>query len=318
MKENLFTIPKTITAGYQGRKDTYSGRLAYIIYTDDKGVLRKEKSWNSWRDKQIPTTINDNIPHSGFFINKPVGGYVNHWMRQSYIRMYDSVFDLEFEITLPNLNYILNNCSWNPENGLDGDFIYAWYGTDLWVLPACSKAYKDSTELLEQVRKSKKFKEKDLVVGNAYKFKNNAVLVYVGKLTKVRTLTKTPYVEIYNKHIFTSNDSPFGYFTAAPIKNIIECTGTYTITNPEVLKALQSDFNYTGIAYMTSTPSLIKKHFNEGAYTFYTRYDLRTPCDVKMLDNMYRAAGAVTLQTLANRLYVKAEFKDGKLVHILT
>lgn len=33
-------IPKTITAGFQKRYDTYTGQLAYIIYTDEKGESR--------------------------------------------------------------------------------------------------------------------------------------------------------------------------------------------------------------------------------------------------------------------------------------
>lgn len=42
-------IPKTINVGYQKRSDTYTGKLAYIVYYDENGKLRKEASWNSWR-----------------------------------------------------------------------------------------------------------------------------------------------------------------------------------------------------------------------------------------------------------------------------
>ena len=37
-------IPDRIKVGYQKRDDTYTKRLAYVIYYDHKGVLRKEKS----------------------------------------------------------------------------------------------------------------------------------------------------------------------------------------------------------------------------------------------------------------------------------
>jgi len=46
-------IPKRICVGYQNREGTYTKRLAYVIYYDDKGVLRKEKSWQSWRNQNI-------------------------------------------------------------------------------------------------------------------------------------------------------------------------------------------------------------------------------------------------------------------------
>ena len=42
-------LPKKIKAGYIKREDTYTGKLAYVIYYDEKNTLRKEKSWNSWR-----------------------------------------------------------------------------------------------------------------------------------------------------------------------------------------------------------------------------------------------------------------------------
>ena len=63
-------MPKTITAGFQKRYGTYTGQLAYIIYTDEKGVLRKEKSWNSWRDEEIEPLTFDNVPTSGFVLKK--------------------------------------------------------------------------------------------------------------------------------------------------------------------------------------------------------------------------------------------------------
>ena len=46
-------IPKRIKIGFQQRPDTFTGKLSYIIYYDEKGKLRKEASWNSWRDDNI-------------------------------------------------------------------------------------------------------------------------------------------------------------------------------------------------------------------------------------------------------------------------
>jgi hypothetical protein len=46
MQNNIF-IPKVIKVGYQKRDGTYTGKLAYIIYIDDKKKVRKEKSWNA-------------------------------------------------------------------------------------------------------------------------------------------------------------------------------------------------------------------------------------------------------------------------------
>lgn len=69
MRSCIF-IPKTINVGYQNRSGTYTGKLAYVIYYDEKGKLRKETSWNGWRDKNIPNNEYDNIPTEGFVLNK--------------------------------------------------------------------------------------------------------------------------------------------------------------------------------------------------------------------------------------------------------
>ena len=69
----VFNIPEKIHVGYQNRDDTYTGKLAYVIYTDDKGKLRKERSWNGWRDHKIDSQDFENIPTDGFVLNKKVG-----------------------------------------------------------------------------------------------------------------------------------------------------------------------------------------------------------------------------------------------------
>jgi len=52
MNEKIF-IPQRIKAGFQSREDTFQGKLAYVIYQDNKKVWRKEVSWESWREKYI-------------------------------------------------------------------------------------------------------------------------------------------------------------------------------------------------------------------------------------------------------------------------
>ena len=106
MKSNIF-VPKIINVGYQNRSGTYTGKLAYVIYYDEKGKLRKEASWNSWRDEKIPNEEFDNVPTTGFVLNKKVGDYSSGWdHRQAYCRVYDPR-NFEFEITIENLLYIL-------------------------------------------------------------------------------------------------------------------------------------------------------------------------------------------------------------------
>ncbi|HID0768046.1 TPA: hypothetical protein ACXDAZ_002575 [Clostridium botulinum] len=180
MNNNIF-IPKKINVGFQEREDTYTGKLSYIIYFDEKGKLRKEASWNNWRNKNIDNIIFENVPTEGFVINKHVGGYSSGWNhRNSYIRIYDPR-DFEFEISVENLLYILENCTSEKGKGLIGQFIYGWDGKDLVLISCNSPDYKEIKEYNQIVHENKSIKAKDLIIGATYKTKNNEELIYMGK-----------------------------------------------------------------------------------------------------------------------------------------
>lgn len=178
MDSQLF-IPKKIKVGYQERSDTYTKRLAYIIYYDNKGKLRKETSWQSWRDKKIEPEEFDNEPQDGFIINKNVERF--RWSHfgtdRSYIRLYDPR-GIEFEVTPENLIGILMNddCS---KRSLMGKYVYAWSGADLLLLPCSSEEYQKAVSYTDL--QSKKVGVKDMVPGCVYKTKKEDDVVYLGR-----------------------------------------------------------------------------------------------------------------------------------------
>ena len=174
-------IPTKIKVGFQEREGTYTGKLAYVIYYDQKGVLRKEKSWESWRDEKIDSLEFNNEPMTGFVLNKGVGGqrHSDGWnARNEYIRVYDPR-DFEFEISVANLLFILRECDCSKGKGLEGKFVYAWDGTELVLLPECSVDYKNSQSFTQLQTQSVKFK--DLILGASYTTKRQETLTYLGK-----------------------------------------------------------------------------------------------------------------------------------------
>lgn len=179
LKMNNIFIPEKIQVGFVERKDTYTGKLAYIIYWDAKGVLRKEVSWEGWRDKKIEAQSFDNEPHDGFLLNKGIERF--NWSHfgsnRSYIRMYDDR-GIEFEITPENLIGILTETNCN-KRGLDGKFVYAWKGKELILLPCNSQEYKDAKEYTEL--QSKKISARDLIPGCSYTDKKGDEIIYVGR-----------------------------------------------------------------------------------------------------------------------------------------
>ena len=183
-------IPEKIKVGYQNRSDTYTKKLAYVIYYDEKNKLRKETSWNNWRDKKIEPNDFDNKPTRGFVLNKKAGDYSGYWgnHRQAYCRVYDPR-GFEFEITINNLLYILENCDCLKGKGLDGEFVYGWDRKDLILIPIDSPDYKEIKTRTDKIQNGKRFKCKDLIIGSTYLTKNNQKWVYMGRFDKWEKLT---------------------------------------------------------------------------------------------------------------------------------
>lgn len=184
MTNNQLFVPNTIKVGYDNRKDTYTGKLAYIIYIDEKGKVRKEASWNSWRDHKLGDDSFENVPTEGFVLNKKVGGYSTGWNhRQSRIRVHDPR-GFEFEISVENLLYILENTTSTVGKGLEGEFVYGWDGKDLVLIPCKSPDYVKIEEYNDLLRSELKLTAKTIKLGATYRNDKQVDLVYVGRYDK--------------------------------------------------------------------------------------------------------------------------------------
>jgi len=185
MKSKIF-IPKTCRVGFQHRDDTFTKRLAFVIYYDAKGVLRKETSWRSWchlektKDHEaIEPWDFENVPTSGFVLNKGVRRF--NWSHfgsgRSMIRIYDPR-GIEMEVTPDNLIGILmhTDCS---HREIQGELVYAWCGTELMLLPCSSEEYQAAQNYT--ALQGTRLTAKELREGSTYVTKNEEKLVYVGK-----------------------------------------------------------------------------------------------------------------------------------------
>lgn len=179
MQSKLF-IPEKLNVGYQNRQGTYTGKLAYVIYFDESGKLRKEASWNSWRDSKIDNDIFENVPTEGFVFNKSGGGNPSWSERKAFCRVYDPR-GFEFEIGMDNLMYILECCDIMKGKGVMGELVYAWEGKELVLLPVESESYKESKRYTDVLLNKEHIKGKDLKVGYTYIDKDEVQYVYLGK-----------------------------------------------------------------------------------------------------------------------------------------
>jgi hypothetical protein len=172
-------IPKTCRVGFQNRDGTFAGKLAYVIYYDSVGKLRKEKSWNTWCDSKIKAYDFENVPTLGFVLNK---GHTRHpWssfgQRRTVIRIYDPR-GIEFEVTPENLVGLLmhTDCA---RREVQGDLVYAWCGTELMLLPCSSEEYAAAVNYTKLQGVS--LGVADLKEGFTYVTKNEESLVYLGR-----------------------------------------------------------------------------------------------------------------------------------------
>jgi hypothetical protein len=188
-------IPKTCRVGFQERDDTFTKKLAYVIYYDARGTLRKEKSWEEWRHKPgggkgyrgkgDPVTVDvapydfENEPTSGFVLNKGHTRYSwSHFgERRTVIRIYDPR-GVEFEISPENLVALLMHTDCNHRE-IQGELVYAWKGTELMLLPCSSEEYQSARDYTDL--QGTRVGAKDLKEGFTYITKNQEPLIYLGR-----------------------------------------------------------------------------------------------------------------------------------------
>lgn len=180
-------IPKVMSLGQQNRPGTYTGKLGFLNPYDEKGKLRFKDSWENWRDKKIEPKEIQNLPTEGFIINKNAGGRHSGWYwdsgREAKIRVWDPR-DFEIEITIPNMLYILEQSNSYRGKGLEGNFVYAYNGSQLMLIPVDSEEYRGSIEFTDL--KYQKVTTKELTEGCTVFTKSEETLIYIGKYEVVK------------------------------------------------------------------------------------------------------------------------------------
>jgi len=79
-----------------------------------------------------------------------------------------------------NLVFILEECSSIKGKGLEGEFVYAWDGAELMLLPVSSQEYKDSVAYKDACQN--KVTKKDMKEGCCYLNKDGDEVMYLGRL----------------------------------------------------------------------------------------------------------------------------------------
>lgn len=194
-KKDFLYIPKKLKVGFNNRtfhgndwennrqKANAETKLAYIIYWDEKGVLRKEKSWQDWRDPELGELELANEPLHGFTIHLVRNGYRGEWFAgrdaKVLIRHPEGFV---FEITPENA------CSLIIEGGVEagsgiigGEQVLAWDGKELILLGTKSREYAESSAHTKKVDAGG-IKDSELIPGHIYRCRNGELRLYFGKV----------------------------------------------------------------------------------------------------------------------------------------
>lgn len=157
-------LPKTLKVGYQYRDTKFEKKIGYVIYYDHTGKLRKETSWEHWRDKQIDSNEFENTPTEGFMIHSNIK---DRWsQRQEYLSIYDPR-GFEFEITIDNFIYIIQHCN-IINTGIVGKLVYVWKGADLILMPTADNTTYSELSKLQQSLFAPKGQVLDLISNKPY------------------------------------------------------------------------------------------------------------------------------------------------------
>lgn len=220
MKSNLY-IPTKIRIGFQERSDTFTGKLAYVVCFDEKGKLRKETSWNSWCDKEIPFIDLDNKPVNGFMLNKGVQRGGHFGSGRSIIRVHHPD-DFEFEISIDNLIGILMNNDVSKRD-IQGECVFSWSGKGLILLPTNSIEYEEAIKFT--AKQSNLISTKDLKKGFTYsQKKNNFELIYLGYFKFFDNYIKIDRInkqKSFKKHVFFNKQ--LSTFVTPTTSTLSEC-----------------------------------------------------------------------------------------------
>lgn len=325
INDKLLYIPKKINVGYTPRSDTYTKKLAYVIYWDDKGVLRKETSWERWRDKKINPDTFDNTPIDGFVLNRQVGGVkasYNWNKRNEYVRVYDPR-GFEFEISVENLLFILQECTSTKGKGIEGKFVYSWSGPELVLLPVDSELYQISTNFTSS--QTKKVSAKELIIGATYKMKDLSTGIYIGRKPiyhihyewEQQILSEKAYIfemidtstmkKKYGK-ICKANNKEYYYMN--DVKNISECIDT-SVNDDIAEKIVAFEQSPTGKRIISAipinfTPYTYKEQMIPGENYKPNKYII---CQ----NNIYAEFRILQYPTYINQYYERLSIKNNML-----
>lgn len=184
-------IPTELHVGFQYANKVYNSELrkyetvdnsllGFATYVDAKGVLRKEHSWESWRDKTISAKTFENKPLTNFSIGNVKKRSTDWFGSGRHVWRVLDPRGFELEITSENLQAIIDQCDINS-GVIDGELIWVWSPAGkMALIPVESEDYKAATEFTK-ITKAKAISKKDYGSGDMVMTSKGDVVQFIGE-----------------------------------------------------------------------------------------------------------------------------------------
>lgn len=174
----MFYIPDKLKVGYKSYDDTKL--ISYFIYWDERGKLRKESSWESWRNKAFEPTELENKPLDGFRVYRVRNGYRYSLWEQRDAKMIIEHPTLKclFEITPANFLELITANGVDKNGTILSPCVMAWDGPSLVLMSTMSPEYAETMEHSQNIKSLKVLKPE---VGHTYRNKQGFVDTYLGR-----------------------------------------------------------------------------------------------------------------------------------------
>lgn len=168
-------IAKRIKVGYKKVSDKV---ISYPIYWDEVNVIRKEDSWNKWRDKSLGESEYSNELCSGFKLVEFRNSYSFRFgYRDSHVLL-SHPLGFIFEITISNF-YELVMVDGVQNGTINGSQVLSWEKGELYLLSKRSELYAEACRFTERLYNNEPAK---IVMqpGRVYKMRNGSRFLYLG------------------------------------------------------------------------------------------------------------------------------------------
>ena len=119
--------------------------------------------------------------HMTAYPNEPISGIKLGEVRENFVRIWIEKYECWYQISIYNLNYILQHCGCAKNGILPGEYVFAWDNSTFVLLPTNTPEYEYGKHLWTLYEKKKLMNPKSVKPGHAYLTRSNDVLIYLGE-----------------------------------------------------------------------------------------------------------------------------------------